>query len=261
MGQNRKHKVDKRRNKRQKRSHRHGAVDSPDRLFRQLEKLESPLDLELIASTLLTALYIGSPDPEDDLPDVHEGAIALEVAFANASSGSLALLHTVAVLGENTELGDAAASLAQALRERGIAEPTILSEVGSAAPTSAIALRDAYGDSETIFIEFSYPSNTHVHTFGVLIDHCLRGISRDVHVLNDTLESVVRGWRQAFEDNPFGKYTHEELLSPAEAANRISDAITNLDAVDGSVLHKLAGEDLFSTIALAAHRAEQLEDG
>jgi len=216
--------------------------------------LTGPLDGELWGSTLMGMLWsrryatrlenVGSADYA-----LMFGAPLVEAIGRMGGAGARIALSVIAAV-DDGELGLRAGELARELPEdAGRAVPGWVAALGEAEITDAAVMRDeVFDDACTMFLEARHPDGN-VHAVGVLIDHNLGGMAKDIMVV-DSIDGVAQVMRE--HPGPNGALTLERI-SPGMAAGRIHAALELTDLTwDPSV-----SEDYADLRALALMRADE----
>ena len=153
------------------------------------------------------------------------GAPLVEAIARIGGAGACIALSVIAAV-DDGELGLRAGELARDLAESaGRAVPGWVAALGEAEITDAAVMRDeVFDDACTIFLEGRHPDGV-VHAVGVLIDHNLGGMAKDIMVV-DSIDGVAEVMRKHPEPN--GALTLERI-SPGIAAGRIHAALEMTD--------------------------------
>ena len=234
------------------------AARGPNRLARPIVRdalgLSGPLDAELWGSALMGMLWsrryalrlenLGS----SDYARMFGGPLVEAIGRIGGTGARIALSVIEAV--DDGELGLRAGELAGEVPEdAGHAVPDWIAALGEAEITDAAVMRDeVFDDACTVFLEARHPDGN-VHAVGVLVDHNLGGMAKDVMVV-DSIDGVARVMREHPEPNGALKL---ERISPGIAAGRIHAALELTDMTwDPPV-----SEDYADLRALALMRADE----
>ncbi len=216
--------------------------------------LTDPLDAELWGSALMGMLWgrrfalrlenVGSTDYA-----LMFGAPLVEAIRRIGGAGARIALSVIEAV-DDGELGLRAGELARELPEdagRGV--PGWMAALGEAEITDAAVMRDdVFDDACTVFLEARHPDGD-VHAVGVLIDHNLGGMAKDVMVV-DSIDGVAQVMRDHPEPNGTLKL---ERISPGIAAGRIHAALELTDMTWDPPI----SEDYADLRALALMRADE----
>jgi hypothetical protein len=188
-----------------------------------VREVEDALDAEMFASWLVSTWKLSpgaliDADPEEE--------IGLRVAAALERAGdarALAALRAVEAVGSEL-VAQASGAAADRLAEAGVAEPAWRDGLGAARGRRALIMRDAvFDDAVNILVEFERPARE-PYLVGLLIDHNLGGIAKDLLIgptLNELEESVARAPKEVAGT---GELRFEEI-ELAEAAARAREAL------------------------------------
>ena len=234
------------------------AARGPNRLARQIVRdalgLTGPLDAELWGSTLMGMLWsrryalrlenVGSTDYA-----LTFGAPLVEAIARTGGAGARIALSVIEAV-DDGELGLRAAELVGELTDdAGGVLPGWIAALGEAEIIDAAVMRDeVFDDACTVFLEARHPDGD-VHAVGVLIDHNLGGMAKDVMVV-DSIDGVAQVMREHPEPN--GALTLERI-PPGIAAGRIHAALECTDMT----WDPLVSEEYADLRAIALMRADE----
>ena len=177
------------------------------------------------------------------------GAPLVEAIARIGGAGACIALSVIEAV-DDGELGLRAGEQARELPEAAArALPGWIAALGEAEITQAAVMRDeVFDDACTVFLEARHPDGD-VHAVGVLIDHNLGGMAKDIMVV-DSIDGVAGVMREHPEPN--GAVTLEGI-SPGIAAGRIHAALELTDITWDPPI----SEDYADLRALALMRADQ----
>ncbi|HYY23664.1 MAG TPA: hypothetical protein VE780_17490 [Thermoleophilaceae bacterium] len=245
-----------------------GLEPSPERIAAELARklasearcavpeVESSLDAEMFASSLVSTWRLGPGAPIDADP---EEEIGLRVVAALERAGderALAVLRGMEAVGSEA-VASASGAAARRLAEAGMDERAWRDGLGTAQARRALIMRDAvFDDAVNVLVEFERPGHE-PYLVGVLIDHNLGGIAKDLLVgpsLAELEESVARA---PTEVAGAGELRFDEI-ELAEAAVRSREALWRTEhTLDPPVSDDFAPQ----LAAVAAHVAALPEGG
>jgi len=207
---------------------RRGDGDPVEDLVREFRRaaqgLDGPLAAERLAADLDGMFRLGDPfaEPEEVLA---RAGLVVKRLLAVGDDVSLGLLRALAAV-SSEDVAEAAATVAEALARRGVTAPGWADGVGGASAVAAYLMVDtAFGDGDTVFVEFAEPS----HPVGVYIDRTLGGLAK--HVL------VAGSWdalAPELDEGAVGTLDLAEARVRVEQAFRLTDSM--LDATVGETL-------------------------
>ncbi len=218
------------------------------------ETLDSALDAELMASTLLgswwpSPLALGDGDPNMEIG----GPLVAEIARCGGP-GALAALIAIGEVSDS-ELGLDARRRADRLRAAGVPAPRWADAIGACEILRTAVVREAvFDDGITILIEGAH-AGEEPHAVGVYIDHNLGVMAKDI-LLADSIDRVAEVMRGNPDADTNG-ILELEPIDPAEACARLYAA---LDRTDMTLMAPV-GEDYAPLRALARLRADELPFG
>ncbi len=216
--------------------------------------VEGALDAELFASWLVSTWAISAGavmhvDPEEE--------IGLRVVTALERAGdarALAVLRAAAAVGSE-RLAGASRDAADRLAASGVAEPPWSEALGAAQARRAVLIRDAvFDDAANVLVEFERPEHPS-YAVGVLIDHNLGGIAKDLLV-----GSSIDEYREAMNRVPdevagTGQLRFDEI-ELGEAAARCREALWRTE----HTLDPQVSEDFKEQVAAVAAHVRSLPD-
>ncbi|MFC4996350.1 DUF1841 family protein [Dactylosporangium cerinum] len=194
------------------------------RSFQVMTTEGEPLDVEVFTSDLVGAWWHGVP-PDEGSADVI-GLGAVQFGLQQGTPAAQAMLRAFAAVAATPELREAADAGANALAERGVADPPWAESIGRAEVGECLRLSDVYGDQTSIYCEFRYGSDR--HALAVLLDSDPVGWVSDAWITNDP-DELFAGVRQQAADDP--ELTVLDRIDPAEARRMIEEGIVERDAV------------------------------
>lgn len=159
-----------------------------------VREVEDSLDAEMFASWLVSTWSLGpgaliGADPEEEI-----GLRVLAALERAADARALAALRAIAAVGSEL-VAPAAGAAADRLAEHGVVEPAWRDGVGAARGQRALIMRDTvFDDAANVIVEFERPGHD-PYVVGVLIDHNLGGIAKDLLVgpsLTELREALAR---------------------------------------------------------------------
>ncbi len=218
---------------------------------RDAATIETALDAELLASSLLgfwwpSPLELGAGDPDVEIG----GALVAELERCGGP-GALAALIAIGEVSDS-ELGLDARGRAARLRAAGIPAPDWAEAIAECEVLRTAVLRDEiFDDGITVFVECAH-AGEEPHAVGIYIDHNLGGLAKDI-LLADSIDAVAEIMRTNPEAGAGGALVIE-AIDPAEACARLNAA---LDLTDMTLMAPV-GEDYPSLRALARLRADEL---
>lgn len=222
---------------------------------RSVREVENSLDAEMFASSLVSTWNLGpgaliDTDPEEE--------IGLRVVAALERAGdarALAALRAIEAVGSEL-VAPASSAAAGRLAEAGIAEPAWRDGLGAARARRALIMRDAvFDDAVNVLVEFERPAHE-PYLVGLLIDHNLGGIAKDLLVGPTVAELEQSVARAPTEVTRTGELRLEEI-ELAEAAARSREALWRTECT----LDPPVSDDFKPQLAAVAAHLDALPDG
>lgn len=229
-----------------------GTEELARRLVRQALGLHDALEAEIWGSNLLGAIWLRRNELvlEKEAPDYRLalGVPLIEAITRVGGVGACIALSVIATVDES-DLGLQAGELAGTLADDSMVLPAWVAELeGTRITGAAVMHEDVFDDACTVWLEARH-SHGDVHAVGVLIDHNLGMMAKDV-LLADSLERVEEVMREHPSEAGVLKL---ERIKPGIAAGRIHAAMELTDMTwDPPVT-----EDYVALRALALLRADE----
>ena len=223
---------------------------------RTVKTVEGALDAELFASWLVSTWSLPAGALIDADPEEEIGLRVLRALERAGDWRALAVLSAVAAVGTE-RLASAARTAADRLAAAGVGDPPWSDELGSMRGRCAAVVRDeVFDDAVNVLVEFERPGHD-PYVVGVLIDHNLGGIAKDL-LVGPTLGEYKEGMSQIPEGvSGTGLLCFEEM-GLGEAAARCREALWRTE----HTLDPPVSDDFDSQVAaVAAHLGVLPDDG
>jgi hypothetical protein len=190
---------------------------------RCISEVKGPLDAELFASWLVSVWKLGPAALTDADPEAEIGVRVVAALERAGDARALAVLRAMEAVGSE-QVATASAAAAARLADAGVAEPGWRGGLGAARARRALIMRDAvFDDAINVLIEFERPAHE-PYVIGVLIDHNLGGIAKDL-LVGPTLGEIEDSLASApTEAGGTGELRLEDV-ELAEAAARSREAL------------------------------------
>jgi hypothetical protein len=223
---------------------------------RTVRTVEGALDAELFASWLVSTWSLPAGALIDADPEEEIGLRVLGALERAGDRRALAVLSAAAAVGSE-RLASAARAAADRLAAAGVVYPPWGDQLGSMRGRRAAVVRDeVFDDAVNVLVEFERPGHD-PYVVGVLIDHNLGGIAKDL-LVGPTLGEYKDGMSQVPEDvSGTGRLCYEKM-SLAEASARCREALWRTE----HTLDPPVSDDFDSQVAaVAAHLGVLPDDG
>jgi hypothetical protein len=215
---------------------------------RTVRDVNDALDAEMFASWLVSMWSLGpgamiGADPEEEI-----GLRVVAALERSRDEPAVAVLRALeAVAAERTAA--ASGTAADRLAAAGVAEPIWRDGLGAARARRALIMRDTvFDDAANVVVEFERPGGS-PYVVGVLIDHNLGGIAKDL-LIGPSLDALTEAVSRAPEEVTRSGALRFEEIELAEAAALCREALWRTE----HTLDPPVGDDFdYERAAVAAH--------
>jgi hypothetical protein len=189
--------------------------------FDSIDPDADPVEVELVASSLMGTLWLVTPDPL-------LGLDVVEYAARRATPAAMALLRCWAAVGTTDAERQAAATAATRLRDAGVADPSWAARLSQLRVGECWQIEDVYGDEAQLVCAFGHGGDETRHALVALLDFDGPGVwLKDIAVTGD-VPTVLGESRKEAESDPLLTLTR---VTPARTRQLLERALRAMDEI------------------------------